>query len=49
MASCNVFSFFVLFCNERDFILSLSDNNQAADFQNFNFTSRYLDDLLIIQ
>ena len=32
-----------LFCNERDILLSLSDNSQV-----FNSTSRYLDDLLNI-
>ena len=38
----------VLFCYERDFILSLSDNNQADVVKAFNATSRYLDDLLNI-
>ena len=38
----------VLFCYERDFILSLSDNNQADIIEAFNSTSRYLDDLLNI-
>ena len=37
---------FVLFCYERDFILSLSDNNQADVVEAFNSISRYLDDLL---
>ena len=37
-----------LFCYERDFILSLSDNNQADIIETFNSTSRYLDDLLNI-
>ena len=37
-----------LFCYERDFMLSLSDKNQADVVEAFNFTSRYLDDLLII-
>ena len=37
-----------LFCYERDFMLSLSDNNQAGVFETFNSTSRYLDDLLDI-
>ena len=36
-----------LLCYERDFILSLSYNNQAGN-EAFNSTSRYLDDLLII-
>ena len=35
---------FVLFCYERDFMLFLSDKNQA-DVEAFNYTSRYLDDL----
>ena len=35
----------ILFCYERDFILSLSDNNQAVVVEAFNSTSRYLDDL----
>ena len=35
-----------LFCYERDFTLSLSDNNQADVVEAFNSTSRYLDDLL---
>ena len=32
-----------LFCYERDFMLSLSDNNQTDIFEAFNSTSRYLD------
>ena len=39
---------FFLFCYERDFMLSLSDNNQADIIEAFNSTSRYLDDLLNI-
>ena len=35
-----------LFCYERDFMLSLSDNNQADIIEAFNSTSRNLDDLL---
>ena len=35
-----------LFCSKRDFMLSLSDNNQADVFEAFNSTSRYLDGLL---
>ena len=35
-----------LFCYERDFMLSLSDNNQTDIIE--AFTSRYLDDLLNI-
>ena len=34
-----------LFCYERDFMLSLSDNNQADIIEAFNSTSRYLDEL----
>ena len=37
-----------LFCYERDFMLSLSDNDQADIIEAFNSTSRYLDDLLNI-
>ena len=37
-----------LFCYERDFMLSLSDNTQADIIEAFNSTSRYLDDLLNI-
>ena len=37
-----------LFCYERDFMLSLSDNNQADIVEAFYSTSRYLDDLLNI-
>ena len=37
-----------LFCYERDFMLSLSDNNQTDIIEAFNSTSRYLDDILHI-
>ena len=37
-----------LFCYERYFMLSLSDNNQTDIIEAFNSTSRYLDDLLNI-
>ena len=37
-----------LFCYERDFMLSQSDNNQTDIIEAFNSTSRYLDDLLNI-
>ena len=37
-----------LFCYERDFITSLSGDNQADINEAFNSTSRYLDDLLDI-
>ena len=38
----------VWFCYERDFMLSLSDNNQTDIIEALNSTSRYLDDLLNI-
>ena len=38
----------ILFCYERDFMLSLSDDNQSEVIEAFNSTSRYLDDLLNI-
>ena len=37
-----------LFCYERDFMTSLSNENQADIIEAFNSTSRYLDDLLNI-
>ena len=37
-----------LFCYERDFMLSLSEDNQSNVIEAFNSTSRYLDDLLNI-
>ena len=37
-----------LFCYERDFMMSLSDDNQADVIDAFNSTSRYLDDILNI-
>ena len=37
-----------MFCYERDFMLSLSDDNQSGVIEAFNSTSRYLDDLLNI-
>ena len=39
---------FLFFCYERDFMKSLSRENQADFIEAFNSTSRYLDDLLII-
>ena len=36
------------FCYERDFMMSLSDDKQAAIIDAFNTTSRYLDDILKI-
>ena len=38
----------LFFCYERDFMLSLSDNNQTDIIEAFNSTSGYLDDLLDI-
>ena len=37
-----------LFCYERDFMLSLSEDNQSDVIEAFNSTSRYLEDLLNI-
>ena len=37
-----------VFCYERDFMLSLSDNNQTDIIEAFNSTSRYSDGLLNI-
>ena len=37
-----------LFCYERDFMMSLSDDTQTDVIEIFNSTSRYLDDLLNI-
>ena len=37
-----------LFCYERDFMLSLSEDNQSDVIEAFNSNSRYLDDLLNI-
>ena len=39
---------FFLFCCERDFMMSLSDDKQADVIDAFNTTSRYLDDILKI-
>ena len=38
----------LLFCYERDFMMSLSDDTPADVIEAFNSTSRYLDDLLNI-
>ena len=40
----NLFSF----CYEKDFMTSLSDDNQADIIEAFNSTSRYLDNFLNI-
>ena len=37
-----------LFCYEKDFMMSLSDDKQADTIQDFNTTSGYLDDTLNI-
>ena len=37
-----------LLCYERDFMMSISDDNQADVIDAFNTTSRYLDDILNI-
>ena len=37
-----------LFCYERDFKMSLSDDKQADVIDSFNTTSRYLDDIFNI-
>ena len=37
-----------VFCCERDFMLSLSEDNQSDVIEAFNSTSRYVDDLLNI-
>ena len=37
-----------LFCYEREFMMSLSDDKQADVIDAFNTTSRYLDDILNI-
>ena len=37
-----------LFCYERDFTMSLSDDKQAHVIDAFNTTSRYFDDILNI-
>ena len=37
-----------LFCYERDFMMSLSDDKQADVIDKFNTTSKYLDDILNI-
>ena len=37
-----------LFCYERDFMMSLSDDKQADVIDTFNTTSRYLYDVLCL-
>ena len=41
-------AYLFLFCYEKDFMLSLSDDNHTDIIEPFNSTSRYLDDLLNI-
>ena len=43
-----LFADLFLFCYERDFMMSLSDDKQADVIDAFNTTSRYLDDVLNI-
>ena len=43
-----LFADLFLFCNERDFMMSLSVDKQADVIDAFNTTSRYLDDILNI-
>ena len=43
-----LFADLFLFCYERDFMMSLSDDKQADVINAFNTTSRYLDDILNI-
>ena len=46
--NCALVADLFLFCNERDFMKSLSPENQANIIEAFNSTSGYLDDLLNI-
>ena len=41
-------AYLFLFCHERDFMMSLSDDKQADIIDAFKTTSRYLDDFLNI-
>ena len=41
-------SYLFLYCYERDFIMSLSDDKQADIIDAFNTISRYVDDILSI-
>ena len=41
-------AYLFLFCYERDFMLSLSEDNQSGVIEAYNSTSQYLDDLLNI-
>ena len=46
--NCRVSNRHLLFCYERVFMLSLSDNNRADIVKAFNSSSRYLHDLFNI-
>ena len=39
-------AYLFLFCYERDFMMSISDDKRADIIDAFNTTSRYLDDIL---
>ena len=41
-------AYLFLYCYERDFMLSISDDNQSEVTEAFTSTSRYLDELLNI-
>ena len=41
-------AYLFLFCYERDFMISLSDNKQADIIDAFNTTSRYMEDIFNI-
>ena len=43
-----LFADLFLFCYERDFMMSLSDDKQADIIEAFDTSSIYLDDILII-
>ena len=42
-------AYLFLFCYERDFMMSLSEEKQSEVIEAFSSTSRYLDDLLNIE
>ena len=46
--NCDLVADLFLFCYERDFMTSLSNDNQADIIEAFNSNSRYLDDVLNI-
>ena len=41
-------SYLLLFCYEKDFMMSLSDDKQTDIIEAFNITARYLDDIFNI-